>query len=234
MKKAICISIAAAVMCSFTACNNNEPTETEVSKTTIAAESTSEVTTTETTEETSEISMTTIDLDDDDISEDMLYNGSDALTWYTVENGALTEHSESTEPDIEGADIIEKLVDAGMLVDGTKAMSFEKMTVSDGTAVNSDGLYEVYHTEGILDMSASFTDILNQEDEDTQRLYLDAIAESYKKTYGLDIVDIKCAGNPVMTDYINYNDIVEEERQKFTVDDDNLTDTEDCYIEFDE
>lgn len=238
MKKAICISIAAAVMCSFTACSNNESTETDISETTTvtseAAMEESEVETTESPDESSEVEMTTMDFDEDENSEELLYNSGDTLIWYTVENETLTEHSENTVPDILGTGIIEKLVESGMLVDGTKALSFEKATVSDGTAANDNGLYEVYHTEGIVDMSASFTDILNQEEEATQKLYLEAIAESYKKTYGLDIVDIKCNGNPIMTDYINYDNIVEEERQKFAVDADELPEVDECYIEFDE
>ena len=151
--------------------------------------------------------------------------------WYVIENGQLTEKSDSAEPDEMGIGIIDKLVEAGMLVDGTTVMSFEKIPVSDGMGANADGIFEIFHTEGILDMSPSFTDILNQEDEARQRLILDAISESYKSTYGLDIVDIKCGGEPVITDYINYDDIVNEARAAFAVEETELPEFDAAYEE---
>ena len=113
----------------------------------------------------------------------------------------------------------------------SELQSSEKIPVSDGMGANADGIFEIFHTEGILDMSASFTDILNQEDEARQRLIFDAISESYKSTYGLDIVDIKCGGEPVITDYINYDDIVSEARAAFAVEETELPEFDAAYEE---
>ena len=233
-KKILSLSLAAAVIFSLSACNKAETEQTEVSETTSAVTET-ELAATEASAETAvqtEQSETTVSEDEEIIEGDeLIYDTGDSLVWYVIENGQLTEKSDSTEPDEMGIGIIDKLVEAGMLVDGTTVVSFEKIPVSDGMGANADGIFEIFHTEGILDMSPSFTDILNQEDEATQKLVLDAIAESYKKTYGLDIVDIKCGGEPVITDYINYDDIVSEARAAFAVEETELPEFDAAYEE---
>lgn len=232
--KILSLSLAAAVIFSLSACNKAETEQPQVSETTAAASET-EQTTTESSVETmtqTEQAETTVSEDEEIIEGDeLLYNTNASLVWYVIENGQLTQKSDSTEPDTMGIGIIDKLVEARMLVDGTTVLSFEKTPVSDGMGANADGIYEIFHTEGILDMSASFTDILNQEDEATQKLILEAISESYKSTYGLDIVDIKCGGEPVMTDYINYNDIVNEARAAFAVEEMDFPEFDAAYEE---
>lgn len=233
-KKILSLSLTAAVIFSLSACNKAEPEQPEVTETTSAALETSQ-TTTETSAETTartEQAETTVSEDEEIIEGDeLIYDTNASLVWYVIENGQLTEKSDSIEPDAMGISIIDKLVEAGMLVDGTTVLSFEKTTVSDGTGATADGIYDIFHTEGILDMSASFTDLLNQEDEAMQRLILDAISESYKSTYGLDIVDIKCGGEPVITDYINYDDIVSEARAAYAVEETDFPEFDAAYEE---
>ena len=233
-KKILSLSLAAAVIFSLSACNKAETEQTEVSET-ISAVTETEPAATEASAETAaqtEQSETTVSEDEEIIEGDeLIYDTGDSLVWYVIENGQLAEKSDSTEPDEMGIGIIDKLVEAGMLVDGTTVMSFEKIPVSDGMGANADGIFEIFHTEGILDMSPSFTDILNQEDEARQRLILDAISESYKSTYGLDIVDIKCGGEPVITDSVNYDDIVNEARAAFAVEETELPEFDAAYEE---
>lgn len=235
MKKILSLSLAAAIICTLSACSSAETEQAEVIETTSAAAETVLTTTAETSAETTtqtEQAETTVTEDTEEIEGDeLIYNTNSSLVWYVAENGQLTEKSDSTEPDEMGIGIIDKLVEAGMLVDGTTVLSFEKTTVSDGTGATADGIYDIFHTEGILDMSPSFTDLLNQEDEATQKLILEAISESYKKTYGLDIVDIRCGGEPIITDYINYDDIVNEARSAFAVEETDLPEFDAAYEE---
>lgn len=228
-KKILSIFIVAATMCSLSACKKEEPpAANNVIENTITTSISSETATEETTP-----SIPNVEQDDDDEKvegEDLIFDNSQNITWYIIENDKLIEKSESVTPDPMGMNIIDKLVEANMLIDGTKVLSFEKTIVSDGVGSNEDGIFEKFHREGTLNMCASFTDLINQEDESTQKLILEAIATSYKKSYDLDIVDIRCNGEYVMTDYINYNDIVEEERKAF-ISDDEILEFDACYEE---
>lgn len=238
MKKTLCISLAAAVMCSLAACSSETAEEVSETASAVSTETETEDSVTETSEtagsEQSETEENASDIDLEDNIDDVFFGTSEAVVWYSIDGGTLTEHTENTVPDVMGTEIIDKLVEEGVLFDGAEAVSFERTSVSDGISSNSGGVYEIYHTEGILDMSEYFNELLNQSEEDMQKLYLEAIAQSYKKTYGLDIVDIKCAGMPVITDCINYDEIVSEERLQFAADDSEDSEEEACYIEFDE
>lgn len=233
-KKFICMA-ALIIISSFSGCGKNDtPQSTEAPN----SESITTTSSTETEEVVSDAPATELPvLDYEDTEEmDLIFSNSLPLTWYTVKDGQMVENVDNENvADEAGEDIINKMIEAGMLIDGTKALSFEKNVISDGISENANGIFEIFHKEGVLNMTPSFTDILNQEDEETQKLILNAISESYKKSYGLDIIDIKCDGAAIMTDYINYDDIVNDEREKLLSESSNeSTEYDACYEEFGE
>lgn len=94
--------------------------------------------------------------------------------------------------------------------------------VSDGIHSVKDGLIELYHIEGTLDISLPFTDILNQKSEQEQIDTLTAIANAYKDAFNVDVVRIKCNGESIITDEISYDEIVQEEIEKLLPDDEDV------------
>jgi hypothetical protein len=233
-KKIITTILIATALCSLSACSKGKDESSQANTQAAQQEDNS-------SDETAANVITdndnTVPADLDDAEnyniDELVYSNDSILHWYSIdENGELVPHSENTEPDDSGNELLDKFVEEGMIFDGMAILDFTKDVVNDGVAANESGLYEVFHREATVNFSASFTDLLNQEEEDTQILILEAIADSFKDTYGVDIVDIKCDGQPVITDCLNYDNTVNEAREAFKVDEPDYSVIEECYEEY--
>lgn len=108
-------------------------------------------------------------------------------------------------------EVFEKLIADNVIGEEVYMLGWAADVVSDGIHSTKDGLIELYHIEGTLDISLPFTDILNQKEAQEQINTLTAIADAYKNAFNVDIVRITCNGESVITDEISYDEIVQEE-----------------------
>ena len=114
--------------------------------------------------------------------------------------------------------VFEQLIENGVIGEEVYMLGWSAEAVSDGMHSTKDGLVEMYHIEGTLDISLPFTDILNQKSEQEQTDTLNAVAKAYKDAFNVDIVRITCNGESVITDNISYDEIVLEEIEKLVQD----------------
>ena len=114
--------------------------------------------------------------------------------------------------------VFEQLIANGVLGEEVYMLGWSAEAVSDGMHSTKDGLVEMYHIEGTLDISLPFTDILNQKAEQEQTDILNAVAKAYKDAFNVDIVRITCNGESVITDNISYDEIVLAEIEKLVQD----------------
>ena len=114
--------------------------------------------------------------------------------------------------------VFEQLIANGVIGEEVYMLGWSAEAVSDGIHSTKEGLVEMYHIEGTLDISLPFTDILNQKSEQEQTDILNAIAAAYKDAFNVDIVRITCNGESVITDNISYDEIVLAEIEKLVQD----------------
>lgn len=114
--------------------------------------------------------------------------------------------------------VFEQLISNGVIGEEVYMLGWSAEAVSDGIHSTKDGLVEMYHIEGTLDISLPFTDILNQKAEQEQIDTLTAIAKAYKDVLNVDIVRITCNGESVITDNISYDEMVAEKIEKLVQD----------------
>lgn len=114
--------------------------------------------------------------------------------------------------------VFKQLIENGVIGEEVYMLGWSAEAVSDGMHSTKDGLVEMYHIEGTLDISLPFTDILNQKSEQEQIDILNAAAKAYKDAFNVDIVRITCNGESVITDNISYDEIVLEEIEKLVQD----------------
>lgn len=114
--------------------------------------------------------------------------------------------------------MFEQLIEDGVLGEEVYMLGWSAEAVSDGIRSTKDGLDEMYHIEGTLDISLPFTDILNQKEPQEQTEILNAVANAYKDAFNVDIVRITCSGESIITDEISYDEIVAEEIENLTQD----------------
>ena len=114
--------------------------------------------------------------------------------------------------------VFEQLIANGVIGEEVYMLGWSAEAVSDGMHSTKDGLVEMYHIEGTLDISLPFTDILNQKSEQEQTDILNAIAAAYKDAFNVDIVRITCNGESVITDDISYDEIILTEIEKLVQD----------------
>lgn len=114
--------------------------------------------------------------------------------------------------------VFKQLISNGVIGEEVYMLGWSAEAVSDGIHSTKDGLVEMYHIEGTLDISLPFTDILNQKSEQEQTDTLNAVAKAYKDAFNVDIVRITCNGESVITDKISYDEIVLAEIEKLAQD----------------
>ena len=114
--------------------------------------------------------------------------------------------------------VFKQLISNGVIGEEVYMLGWSAEAVSDGIHSTKDGLVEMYHIEGTLDISLPFTDILNQKSEQEQIDILNTVAKAYKDAFNVDIVRITCNGESVITDKISYDEIVLAEIEKLAQD----------------
>lgn len=120
--------------------------------------------------------------------------------------------------EVSAEDVLDKLIADNIIDDGIYVLGWSAEVVSDGIHSVKEGLIELYHIEGTLDISLPFTDILNQKSEQEQIETLNAVAKAYKDAFNVDIVRITCNGESVITDDISYDEMVLAEIEKLAQD----------------
>lgn len=164
----------------------------------------------------------------DHIMDSISKNG---LVWYSVANGELTKETDASVTSYDETDLFEKLQNAGTVGIEVYLKGSNIEVVDDGFFTTSEGVVERYHLEMIVDISLPFTDMLNQLDEEGQRNILDAVAKSYKESFGVEIVRVRCNGEPIMTDNLNFESIVDEEVETYRASIPESVEGDACYYE---
>lgn len=232
MKKiAISAVISIVLLLSLSGCNKspqNEPSKTiaDTKATTSETEGSIEVTTN--AEQPVQEETTSRDEFHDHIMDNLSKNG---LVWYSVTNGELTRETDASANLYDEKDLFEKLQSAGTLGIEVYLKGSNIEVVDDGFFTTTEGVVEKYHLEMIVDISLPFTDMLNQLNEKEQRNILDAVAKSYKESFGVEIVRVRCNGEPIETDNLSYEVIVDEEVENYRASIPESIEEEACYYE---